>query len=129
MAVNDFDELEDEILKRMAFKLQNKANENIDNYEINDTGVLRGSSEVSQVRPGTWQVSWNTEYASSIEFGTFPGHMPPLGAIKDWVRRKLQIRDEPRSSRVANSIRWSIFNSGIEGRHFLRDAIDSMRNE
>ena len=115
----------DEILSVVAYKLLNRANENLDKSGISDTGNLRGSGTVEPIGDEEKLVIWRAGYSGDVEFGTSP-HWPPHEAIYLWVRRKMKISDEKKARSIAYAIQHEIANHGTTGRHFVRDAIDEL---
>jgi hypothetical protein len=67
------------------------------------------------------EATWN-------EYGTEP-HMPPEEPILGWVRRNAGLfsvngRSKTAVKKVANAIRWKIYNHGTDPQPFLRPAFD-----
>jgi hypothetical protein len=70
------------------------------------------------------EATWN-------EFGTEP-HMPPEEPIIGWVRRNASMfnissRSKTAVKKVANSIRWKIYQHGTDPQPFLRPAFDDVQ--
>jgi hypothetical protein len=67
-------------------------------------------------------------YAVPVELGTRP-HFPPIQPLKDWVRLKLDIRDDDEAEGVAWAIARKIAVHGTEGVHMFRDAFEQNRRQ
>lgn len=61
------------------------------------------------------------DYALSVEFGTNPGHRPPIGPLIAWARRVGIKKPE----RVAWAIAKKIEKTGLAERPFLRSAVET----
>ena len=75
--------------------------------------------------PGTHIVTAGTRYARYTEEGTGPGGIPPLQAMKDWIRVKRIVPRDPNMSQdqLAHVIRRSITRRGTPDQPFLRPAL------
>ena len=71
-------------------------------------------------------VSTPLEYALPVELGTKP-HFPPVEALEDWVRAKLDV-DEERVSSVAFLIARKISVRGTDGAHMFERGFDAARD-
>jgi|SRR6056297_359789 len=73
------------------------------------------------------EIVYTMPYADSIEFGRNPGSMPPVVAINGWVQRKLGIKDDIISRRIAWAIAQDIKKNGTQPRPYLQPAIEAAR--
>jgi hypothetical protein len=76
-------------------------------------------------------VIYDSPEATWNEYGTEP-HMPPEEPIIGWVRRNAALfgissRSKTAIKKVANSIRWKIYNYGTDPSPFLRPAFDDVQ--
>jgi len=69
-------------------------------------------------------IIYSAPYSDAIEFGRLPGSMPPVDALKAWVKRKGIASDEAEVSRIAWAIAQDIKTSGIDPRPFLSPAVE-----
>lgn len=67
----------------------------------------------------------DSDYFKYIEYGRRPGRMPPLDAIRRWVRDKGL---EDQSDGAVYAIATTIARYGIGGRYIFRDVIADMPN-
>lgn len=70
-------------------------------------------------------------HGAFLEYGTGPaaGHakyMPPPGALRQWVLRKLGIRDEEAIADVERAVRWKIYMKGTEAQPFMHPAYQAV---
>ena len=107
-----------EAMQQGAFMVQKSAKRNAPV----DTGRLRASIDVTI----EWEdqnlrgvMGSNVEYAPYMEMGTEP-HFPPISALEGWARRH---------NINAYLVALSIAKTGLEARHFFRDALDQHRDE
>lgn len=84
-----------------------------------NTGILRGSitSEIhgEPVAQFYGDVFTPVIYGEPVEMGRKPGRMPPVGAIEQWVIRKLGVEEGKESRNVAFLIARSIGKGGTSG--------------
>lgn len=64
-------------------------------------------------------------YAGTIEKGRRPGAMPPLGAIEEWARRRLQLSAKE-AKQAAYPIARAIKRRGLRGRNVMGGVRDDM---
>jgi hypothetical protein len=60
------------------------------------------------------------DYALAVEFGTDPGHRPPIAPLIAWARRV----GIPKPEKVAWAIAKTIEKTGLRERPFLRSAVE-----
>ena len=75
------------------------------------------------------QITYSAPYSDVIEYGRFPGSMPPPEALEKWVRRKLGVRNEKEVKRVAFTIAMAIKKRGMDGTFFLTQSLDQTELE
>ena len=63
-------------------------------------------------------------YAAAIEFGTKP-HWAPLDPIVDWVRAKLDVKDDDEALHVAKLIQYKIAHKGTRAQSPARRALET----
>lgn len=122
---NSLNRWKDELAKRLALQIKQRANQNLDEAEINDTGFLKGSA-IIEGSNAKYTIEWKAPYAASIEFGLKPGTDVPIPPIKKWARRKLGIKNERENWKAAYNIVRKINREGTEPKSFIRNAIDSL---
>lgn len=85
-----------------------------------DTGDLRSRLEAVVETIGTTivrvRVGTNRDGAAAQEFGTDPGHFPPVSELRDWARRVLGDAD------AAYPVARSIAETGLDEQPYLRPA-------
>jgi len=87
--------------------------------------TLTDSIKEDKITPLRYRVSPHVNYAEYVEKGTKPGYFPNLGALSDWVRTKLHIREPKERLRVAEKIMWSINQRGTKPQPFVQPLVDS----
>lgn len=105
------------------FIFQN-SQENIVDKNIIDEGTLLKSGNVQRKfleKSIVYPVPW----ADSTEFGRLPGSHPPVDPIKEWVKRKLGVKDEKQASKIAWAIAKDIEKNGLMPRPYLQPAIEA----
>ena len=65
------------------------------------------------------------DYVLAVEFGTDPGHRPPVGPLIAWARRV----GIPKPEKVAWAIVKTIEKNGLRSRPFLRNAVETAFKE
>ena len=118
-AVNDkMDEVVDFIFTNSQQKIVEKG--------IVDEGSLLKSGNINRNFLDK-EIVYTMPYADSIEFGRNPGSMPSVVAINGWVQRKLGIKDDIISRRIAWAIAQDIEKNGTQPRPYLQPAIEAAR--
>ncbi len=87
-----------------------------------DTGTMLKTANVNRkflekeiVYPAVW--------SDIIEFGRAPGTMPPVDALINWVRRKLNVKSEKEARRIAFAIAIAIKQRGLEPFPYIQPSI------
>lgn len=117
--MDELDKLMDNFIDDVHYKAQQNL---IDDGKV-DTATLVKTSNVERHYLNKSLV-FPALYADSVEYGRAPGSMPPVNALKKWVKRKLGIKNEAKAKSVAFAIAKSIEKRGINPSPFLRPAID-----
>lgn len=94
----------------------------LQNEDINFTGDLSNSFELFLMRDNAWVASTN-KYAGLVDRGLNPGTTVNFDALKDWVRIKLGITDEPELTNVTWKIIRKIAAAGIPPKRYAKKAI------
>lgn len=93
-----------------------------------DTGALTRSGE-RIVREKTVVIGFggpeSKDYVLAVEFGSDPGHRPPIAPLIAWCRRV----GIPKPEKVAWAIAKKIEQTGLRSRPFLRNAVESAIKE
>ena len=115
-------------ISKMATNVKSRAKENImrkRKYKggvIQDRGDLSKSIERIRVEKGHYRVVVTEPHGVYVHEGTRP-HYPPFRPIREWVSRKLGIKQDPAQYLVTRSIIENIGKHGTEARPFLLDAM------
>lgn len=118
-------------LGRVGLRVESQAKLNLGESSTVDTGHLRQKITHVVAKSGddlAVYVGTNLYYGLIMELGRKPGSkMPPIDAILEWVDRKGIDKDPATQRSTAFLIARSIAVKGIEGRHYLRDALPAAR--
>jgi hypothetical protein len=101
----------------------------IDDGKI-DTGSLlqTGNMDISGFLHK--RIIYPASHAEVVNYGRTPGMtMPPVDALTNWVRRKLQISDEKEIRSTAFAIAKSIEQRGIQPTFFIENAIETVMGD
>ena len=90
-----------------------------------DTGELQRSVKSTGTSDGAL-VSVDAPHAPYMEFGTRP-HFPPPEPIAEWAYRKGLADDEEEAMRIALAICRTIARWGMNPRHYMARAVDTMK--
>jgi hypothetical protein len=118
----------DKKLNQIADDVFFDSQNNIVQKGIVDEGTLLKSGNINK----DWlekQIVYSVPYADVIEFGRLPGTMPPVDAIKGWVKRKGIAQDEKEVNSIAWAISMDIKENGMEPRPYLSPAIEVQKNK
>lgn len=125
--VNDLQEI---FVDTVAEELLAQAQENLRRGPTKafDTGQLaeRGGDVIKSRGTGTAIVGWGgpaSDYVLSIEYGTEPGHRPPIAPLIAWARRV----GIPNPDSVAWAIAKKIEKEGLPARPFMTNAVEEVR--
>jgi len=88
---------------------------------ITDTGELLGSGTIERTKTGA-HIEFESEHATSVEYGLPEGTSVPVEPLIKWARRKIGM-SEKEAENAAWAIHTKIYQQGIEARPFLREAI------
>lgn len=99
----------------------------IDDGKI-DTGELLKSGNINR-KFLEKTIIYTAPYADSIEFGRFPGTMPPVEPLIDWVRRKLGVRNLKEARSTAWAVATAIKQRGLQPSPYLQPAITNTNAE
>lgn len=116
-----------ETLKQLGTALAEKYRQNLTDAEANASYALYDSvTPIIETDEGSIQVSLSLlDYWKWVEYGTGPGHFPPVDRIRDWINVKPVIPRPfnngriPTPQQLAFLISRKIFNEGIEGRELM----------
>lgn len=116
-----------ETLRQLGTALAEKYRQNLTDAEANASYALYDSvTPIIETDEGSIQVSLSLlDYWKWVEYGTDPGHFPPVGRIRDWINVKPVIPRPfnngriPTPQQLAFLISRKIFNEGIEGRELM----------
>jgi len=114
----------DSILDEIADFIFSKSQEIIVAKGAVDEGTLLKSGNVTR-KFLEKEVVYTAPYAAFVEFGTDP-HMPPVGPLIDWSRRKLGL-NEQEAKKTAWAIAKKIAKEGTEPVSFMRSAVEEAR--
>jgi hypothetical protein len=96
---------------------------------VSEPGINKGIHSEAKEAGGviTARCFCDSPHGAYLEFGTGPaaGHakyMPPPGALRQWVSRKLGIQGEDAIADVERAIRWKIYAKGTEAQPFMGPA-------
>ncbi|MEE9446247.1 MAG: hypothetical protein V3V19_11350 [Cocleimonas sp.] len=95
-----------------------------------DTGALHSSGvTIVDLENNTGIVGFGgpdtDDYVLPVEFGTEPGHRPPIAPLIAWCRRV----GIPKPDKVAWAIAKNIEKNGLRARPFMRNAVESTKKE
>lgn len=90
--------------------------------DIDFTGDLSASFSLVMLGGKAW-VESNNKYAGLVDRGMNPGKFVNFDALKDWVRIKLNISDEPELTSVTWKILKKIQSKGIAPKRYAKKAI------
>lgn len=119
----EFEDFLEEELEIAAEEIFANSQDIIIQNNIVDEGTLLKSGTINKFQLRR-EIVYAVPYADIIEYGRIPGSMPPLEPIMNWVKRKLRVTNENEVKRIANLIRWDIYQNGTEPRPFLQPAIE-----
>ena len=125
--LNAFDKFGSKFLENAADALLDNALRNIEIMNAAYKWELHGSGGVSQ-SGDSYFVTFKAPHAPYVEYGRAPGKMPPVKLIKEWVEYK-NIGDPKKTNNTAWAIAKKIKDKGIEEKPFLRNAIETLRND
>ena len=116
-----------ETLRQLGTALAEKYRQNLTDAEANASYALYDSvTPIIETDEGSIQVSLSLlDYWKWVEYGTDPGHFPPVDRIRDWINVKPVIPRPfnngriPTPQQLAFLISRKIFNEGIEGRELM----------
>ena len=107
-------------VKHSAFRIQARARRLLRVQGAIFTGRLRSSINIRYTRDGLGAViGTNVNYAGAVEFGREPGSWPPVGAMIEFVRKKIVARPKKLVNQIAYLIGRKIFREGTEARPYL----------
>jgi len=87
-----------------------------------DTGKLKATGFAPEFRDGDIVFGYGTAYAEAMEFGTEPGHKPPVQPLVDWAQRIG--KDAGFGVYVATQ---KIPAEGVDAQPYLRPSVERMR--
>jgi len=119
----------DKILTQIAIDIFNRSQEKIIEFKAIDTGLLRRSGYVRVDKFLEKEIGYACPYALYIEFGRGAGKQPPVDRLRDWVRRKLKVKNEKEANQLSWAIAKKIAKEGIKPRPFMRNAIEEVKEE
>ena len=105
--------------RNLEFEPSTKA---FDTGALTNSGVARRDGDKVIVGFGGEEAD---DYALSVEFGTDPGHRPPIAPLIKWCRRV----GIPKPEKVAWAIAATIEKTGLRERPFLRSAVEKALRE
>lgn len=114
----------EKIISDLAELIFEVADENIDDFNIYDTGALSDSGRIEYIGVGARKIVWDVPYAIWVEFGGT--HEVDEEKLHAWVKRKLKL-DDPYAKTVAKRIKTQIERFGQEPRRFATSAIERTR--
>ena len=120
----------DAALDAVAINIQRMAIANLNRNGTNNFGNLSNSIFITRTISGGRRVATETGYGLYIEFGTRPGHFPPVEALTgqrealdQWVERKLRV-NKKEAPGIAFAVARKIFHKGTKAQPFLRPAFE-----
>lgn len=123
-----------QFLNQVGRELVDAYKENLKGEDANASYNLSDSVEYKIDIDGTqYQLSLDLlSYWKYVEYGRRAGKMPPIQAIRDWVRMKPVLPRAnkngklPTISQLSYLIARKIGEEGIEGRHILENSVESI---
>ena len=122
------EEFSERLLDEVSDFIFQKSQEIIVEKGIIDESTLLKSSHGPIRSKGKRVINYAVPYADSIEFGRLPGSQPPVDPIKNWVRRKLGVKDEKEVNRIAWAIATDIKKNGLLPMPYLQPAIEAAKH-
>jgi len=89
---------------------------------IQDRGDLAKSIQQVKVAFAHYKIMVTEPHGVFVHEGTRP-HYPPYKPIREWVSRKLGVKEEPAQFLITRAIVRNIGKKGTKGRPFLTDAL------
>lgn len=96
--------------------------------DINFSGDLSNSFKLVMINGKAW-IETDNKYALLVDRGLNPGTYVNFDAIKDWVKIKLGIGNEPELTEVTWKIVRKIRSTGIKPKRFAKKAIKMVIGE
>lgn len=93
-----------------------------------DTGTLLKTGNVNREYLRK-EIVYPAEYAWYVHNGRQPGSMPPVEPIKEWVKRKLNVKNDKEATSIAWAICKAIEQRGIQPFPFLLNAANQTAAE
>ena len=91
--------------------------------DINFTGGL--SKNIQQYKTGKYSyITFDSPYAEFVEDGMPPGEDVDISKLREWVNKKVGIKDQEALSIVTGRIFNKIVTEGIEPKRFLDKSLD-----
>jgi len=121
-----FEELLTEIDKKMDEMADNifaNSQTQIVQKNIIDEGTLLKSGSMNK---GFLEktITYSAIHAQSTEYGRLPGSMPPVNALKGWVKRKGIASKQKDIDRIAWAVSKNIKEEGLQPRPYLGPAVE-----
>ena len=120
-------------LGKLATRVSSQAKKNVMqkrqySHLIQDRGDLAKSIKSMKVGQNHFKVVVNEPHGIFVHEGTRP-HYPPFQPIREWVSRKLGVKENPAQYLISRAIVQKIGKKGTKGRPFLTDAIEAKANQ